>query len=157
MEADDKSTPCVPAVTTFSSGAVCESASTVVASEVKMRELPNWVSMPGGFERKQNTVDPQAQSAALCAELGGQSASPYVVPFGEEASIGQNQWMSWKQAEDIEGYDVLVAQVRAGTIESRAHPRLPPNSTIEWPKNLQVRMRSEIELTLARKESRPKP
>ena len=54
--------PCVPAVTAFGNGAVCESVTYSFASE----------------------VDP-AQSAASCAELGGDI--PLTTPFGHEARV----------------------------------------------------------------------
>lgn len=54
--------PCVPAVATFSNGAVCESVSYAFVSEPEL-----------------------AQSAAACTELG--SDGPLTVPFGTEASV----------------------------------------------------------------------
>ena len=54
--------PCVPAVTAFSNGAVCESVSYLFASEIEL-----------------------AQSVASCAELSGDK--PLLTPFGEEARV----------------------------------------------------------------------
>ena len=47
------------------------------------------------------------------------------------------------EAEQKEGYDCLLAQVKAGTITSRRHVRLPADATIPWPKNQQVRYITE--------------
>ena len=58
------------------------------------------------------------------------------------ASVEQ-QWMPFKLAEDREGYDVVVAQLTAGTLVSRPHPNLPESSGIKWPYNLQVRCSTE--------------
>lgn len=49
------------------------------------------------------------------------------------------EWLPWHEAEGKEGYDVLLAMVTSGTIESRRHEKLPADSPIPWPKNLQVR------------------
>ena len=52
--------------------------------------------------------------------------------------IDDSQWMSWHEAEMEEGYYVLLAQVRANTVKSRPHPKLPRGHTISWPPCLQV-------------------
>ena len=73
-DAAHEDAPCVPAVTSFASGAVCESASHVFASEVM------WRSDKSQFG--------QAQSAASCAELG--SDTPLAMQFSEEASVAHD-------------------------------------------------------------------
>ena len=50
------------------------------------------------------------------------------------------------EAEQKEGYDCLLAQVKAGTIMSRRHVRLPADATVPWPKNQQVRYITEKKL-----------
>jgi hypothetical protein len=57
-------------------------------------------------------------------------------------------WMSWHEAETKDGYDVLFAQVQAGTLQTRPHPRLPASAAISWPRNLQVRYQTERELKI---------
>ena len=49
----------------------------------------------------------------------------------------------WPWAEQKEGYECLLAQVKAGTIMARRHVRLPAESEIPWPRNQQVRYLTE--------------
>ena len=69
--------PCIPAVTAYANGAVCESASHVFASEVVAPPPPPTMDLIAAFG--------QAQSAASCAELGAHE--PLATAFGEEASV----------------------------------------------------------------------
>ena len=64
-----------------------------------------------------------------------------IAKVNEKGAHGE--WFGFKFAEQKEGYDVLVEQIRANLIEHRPHPRLPPNSAIQWPYNLQVRLVTE--------------
>ncbi len=57
------------------------------------------------------------------------------------------EWVPWQEAARKEGEDVLLAQVRARTVEARPHPRLLPGSGIEWPKNLQIKYLSERDVS----------
>jgi hypothetical protein len=59
--------------------------------------------------------------------------------------VEDSEWMAWHEAEQKEGYDCLLAQVKAGTILARRHARLPADSEIPWPKNQQVRYITERE------------
>ena len=72
-DADTQDAPCVPAVTTFKSGAVCESATHVADEEVA-----------GAFD----SLGSAGQSAASCAELGG--SAPFTTAFGEDASVAHD-------------------------------------------------------------------
>ena len=48
-------------------------------------------------------------------------------------------WMGHHEAAEKEAPDVLVEQIRVGTVSTRLHPRLQANPTIPWPQNLQIR------------------
>ena len=62
-----------------------------------------------------------------------------------DSTLLEKAWVSFKVAEEAEGYEVLMEQIKANTLRTRPHPRLPPNSSIVWPYNLQVRMIGESE------------
>jgi len=47
-------------------------------------------------------------------------------------------WIPWKEAVAKYGEDILTEMVIAKTIASRTNAMLPPNSKIEWPRNLEV-------------------
>ena len=51
--------------------------------------------------------------------------------------------MSFHEADQKEGKEVLMAQIHAGTIQCRRHPRLPANASIPWPQDQQVRYTTE--------------
>ena len=73
--------PCVPAVSAFGNGAVCESAGHDFSSEVEL-----------------------AQSVASCSELGGvdAAAAPLTTPFGEEARLSDEvQRLAFAQLSPI--------------------------------------------------------
>lgn len=81
-DATHENAPCVPAVTAFASGAVCESASHIFASEVMLEDLTALPPSPPPYDLSRFG---QAQNAASCAELGGEA--PLASQFGEEASV----------------------------------------------------------------------
>ena len=64
--------------------------------------------------------------------------------------IDESQWLPWNEVEQKEGFDCLMEQVKAGTILTRRHTRLPPDSKVPWPKNQQVRYLAEIERNIKR-------
>ena len=47
-------------------------------------------------------------------------------------------WIPWKEAVAKYGEDILTEMVTAKTISSRPSALLPPNTKIEWPRNLEV-------------------
>ena len=55
-----------------------------------------------------------------------------------EEAIDEGEWMAFHAAEQKEGFEVLMAQIDAGTIQCRRHKGLPPDSAIPWPRNHQV-------------------
>lgn len=61
----------------------------------------------------------------------------------EEAD--EKEWIPWHLAETREGHDVLLEQVKSKTVESRRHTKLPADSSIPWPQNLQIRYIREWE------------
>ena len=79
-EATHENAPCVPAVTAFANGAVCESASHIFASEVMLAAPLADFAGVHALSRFG-----QSQNAASCAELG--SDTPLSSEFGEEASV----------------------------------------------------------------------
>ena len=94
----DEGAPCVPAVTAFGNGAVCESASYDFASD----------------------IDP-AQSAASCNELGNDQ--PFTTPFGEEARVAKDvQRLTFMQLAPTK----LTQQITLTRMECIAPPPLPP-------------------------------
>ena len=50
----------------------------------------------------------------------------------------QSGWISYQAFEGIEGAAQALVMVRAKTVETRDHPKIPPNMGIEWPHNQQV-------------------
>ena len=53
--------------------------------------------------------------------------------------------MGHHEAAEKEAPDVRMEQIRVGTVSTRLHPRLPPNTTIPWPQNLQIRYEVQSE------------
>jgi hypothetical protein len=68
----------------------------------------------------------------------------------EESVTELAGWIAWEEAAAKEGSEALLAMVTAGTVDSRRHLKLPENSKIEFPKNLQIRFVSE---TTAKKKA----
>ena len=64
----------------------------------------------------------------------------------EDESEERAGWMSWAKAAEIEGADVLLEMVQAGTVQSRRHPHLPASSKVQYPNNLQVRLVQQEEI-----------
>ena len=62
-----------------------------------------------------------------------------VEEHGEEA-----EWISWHAAKQKETESALQNMVLSKTILSRQHPKLPPDSKLEWPENLQVKFTKEV-------------
>ena len=48
-------------------------------------------------------------------------------------------WMGYHEAAEKEAPDVRMEQIRVGTVSTLLHTRLPPNTTIPWPQNPQIR------------------
>jgi len=54
-------------------------------------------------------------------------------------------WISWAGASTKEGGDdILHEMIKAKTLSIRRNPKLPPNSSIPWPRNQQVAHTSEV-------------
>jgi len=62
-----------------------------------------------------------------------------------EVDLREAEWLSWEEAKNKEGAEVLLAQIEAKTVQSRVHPRLPASANIPYPQNLQIRYLSEKE------------
>ena len=59
----------------------------------------------------------------------------------------QKGWKPWKFVADIEGDAQLRAMVKAGTLDTRRHPKIPESADLEWPDYLQVEYEVETEDT----------
>jgi len=54
-------------------------------------------------------------------------------------------WISWAEASTKEGGDdILHEMIKAKTLSIRRNPKLPPNSSVPWPRNQQVAHTSEV-------------
>ena len=61
----------------------------------------------------------------------------------EEGTDGA--WVSWKVASEKEGGDdVLQEMVSAGTVRARKNPKLPKDSKIPYPRNMQIAFVQEV-------------
>ena len=65
----------------------------------------------------------------------------------EEGTDTQVGWISFKEAADRDGEEVVLEMIEAGTIPSRKNPKLPPSSKVPYPKNMQVKYSVEKEVT----------
>ena len=71
-----------------------------------------------------------------------------------EENQSQLVWMSWKEGCGKEGEEVLLENVRAGTIQSMRNPDIPSNSKLKWPHFPQVRLKREINTVQQRRTGR---
>jgi len=55
-----------------------------------------------------------------------------------EESVDEGGYFPWKEIADKEGHDALLEMVKAGTVVTRRHPKLPADSAIPYPYNQQV-------------------
>ena len=55
-----------------------------------------------------------------------------------EEGIDEGGYFPWKEIADKEGHDALLEMVKAGTVVTRRHPKLPADSAIAYPYNQQV-------------------
>ena len=60
-----------------------------------------------------------------------------------ETKEDKGQWVSWQTAERRDGYDVLMAMYKAGTITLRRNPKLPEGADVPWPRDQQVAYETE--------------
>ena len=56
------------------------------------------------------------------------------------------QWTTFKKALEKYDEDVLIAMIRAKTLESKRDPAIPESLMVPWPKYLQVKLASDSEL-----------
>ena len=64
-----------------------------------------------------------------------------------------SEWMSWKEALTHEDEDILLGALQASPplLASRPNPRVSPTSSIQWPRNLEVKWVKEGSRELKRK------
>jgi hypothetical protein len=62
----------------------------------------------------------------------------------EEMTGIEGRWNSYKEMVDLEGEDVLMEMVRAKSIETRPHPKLPADTNIPYPKNQMFKYVKEV-------------
>ena len=81
----------------------------------------------------------QFVESVISSQVGGsEKGKKRRIMKDEDETEKLGQWMSYKQAADLEGTEVLNACIKSGSIASRAHPDLPTEHGIAWPHFLQV-------------------
>ena len=50
----------------------------------------------------------------------------------------ESGWINFKAAADLDGETAVREMIAFGSVKTRRHPQLPPDSTLEWPHDQQV-------------------
>jgi hypothetical protein len=115
----------------------------------KLKLVPQEMQVAWAIVRSQEKVNPQGfakfvQQVIAYDVVDNTRKKRSIV--NSEGTVEEVGWVAWAEAERTEGHDVLLAMVKAGMVDSRPHPRLPPGHAIPWPQSLQIRKISEKEV-----------
>ena len=90
--------------------------------------------------KKKGNLEPEQVESFIAVVLESAKGNVDKSQFEEWEILGEveehgteGSWMSWEAAAKQEGEEALLEMVRAGTVASRPHPKLPPESSIQWP------------------------